>query len=477
MFFRRQTIHSRLVASFAGIVSLLLVVALAVALIAFVGVQRVTLRENLQIQAAMVAARSGPALERNDTEALTQFLAVLAQNHNIRWAMVTQGNRRVATFGQIPKELQGQSFLPDDAAALAKSSSLFFVRHPVTNRDQQFGEVFIGAEMSLLHVQTWTAAVGGAGLLAILFLIALPVFHRLVRTVSDPLSQLTRMSQLTSSLERGGEAMSEVISRVGAGALHGGMSASPSANTPSSDEIAPVEIERLGDSFNRMLENIARRDEQMRQSRDELRALNASLLAVRETERTRIAHEIHDELGQRLTAIKLDVARVLPPSTPDGAHLATMLDETVKVVREISWELRPSVLDALGLIAAIEWLGEDFQRRMATRCKVEVPEPSPLIDTEIATQLFRICQELLTNIARHASASRVDIRFTVGKELRLEVCDDGIGMKPNGLEQKSLGLLGIRERVHALGGKLKIETVPQIAGTRVSVSVPMGGSK
>lgn len=202
MIFRRQTIHSRLVASFAGIVSLLLVVALGVALIAFVSVQRETLRENLQIQAAMVAARSGPALELNDAEALTQFLAVLAQNHNIRWAMVTQGNRRVATYGPIPKELQGQSLLPDDAAALARSSSLFFVRHPVTNRDQQFGEVFIGAEMSRLHVQTWTAAVGGAVLLAILFLIALPVFHRLVRTVSDPLSQLTRMSQLTSSLER-----------------------------------------------------------------------------------------------------------------------------------------------------------------------------------------------------------------------------------------------------------------------------------
>ena len=465
MIFRRQTIHSRLVASFAGIVSLLLVVALGVALIAFVSVQRETLRENLQIQAAMVAARSGPALERNDAEALTQFLAVLAQNHNIRWAMVTQGNRRVATYGPIPKELQGQSLLPDDAAALARSSSLFFVRHPVTNRDQQFGEVFIGAEMSRLHVQTWTAAVGGAVLLAILFLIALPVFHRLVRTVSDPLSQLTRMSQLTSSLERGGEAMSEVMSRVGAG------------ETLSSDEVAPVEIERLGDSFNRMLENIARRDEQMRQSRDELRALNASLQAVRETERTRIAHEIHDELGQRLTAIKLDVARVLPPSTPDGAHLATMLDETVKVVREISWELRPSVLDALGLTAAIEWLGEDFQRRMATRCKVEVPEPPPIVEADIATQLFRICQELLTNIARHAGASRVDIRFTAGQELRLEVCDDGIGMKPSGLEQKSLGLLGIRERVHALGGKLKIDTVPQLAGTRVSVSVPMGGAK
>ncbi len=461
MFFRRQTIHSRLVASFAGIVSLLLVIALAVALIAFVSVQRATLRENLQMQAAMVAARSGPALERNDAAVLTQYLAVLAQNRNIRWAMVTQGNRRVATFGQIPKELQGQSLLPDDAPTLAASTSLFFVRHPVINHDQQFGEVFIGAEMSLQHLQTWTAAVGGAVLLAILFLIALPVFHRLVRTVSDPLLQLTRMSQLTSSLERGGEAMSEVISRVGAG------------DTPLAEEVAPVEIERLGDSFNRMLENIAKRDAQMRLSRDELRALNASLQAVRETERTRIAHEIHDELGQRLTAIKLDVARALPPTTADGAHLATMLDETVKVVREISWELRPSVLDALGLTAAIEWLGEDFQRRMATRCKVEVPVPSPIIETEIATQLFRICQELLTNIARHAGASRVDIRFTADKELRLEVCDDGIGMKAYGLEQKSLGLLGIRERVHVLGGKLRIETVPQIAGTRVSVSVPV----
>ena len=460
MLFRRQTIHSRLVASFAGIVSLLLVIALVVALIAFASMQRASLRENLQMHAAMVAARSGPALERNDAAVLTQFLAVLAQTRTVRWAMVTQGNRRVATFGQIPKELQGQNLLPANEAELARSTSLFFVRHPVINHDQEFGEVFIGAEMSLLYVQLASAAIGGAVLLAILFLIALPVFHRLVRTVSDPLAQLTRMSQLTSSLESGGAVMSEVISRVGAG------------DTPSAGDETPVEIGQLGGSFNRMLENIAKRDAHMRQSRDELRALSASLQAVREIERTRISHEIHDELGQRLTAIKLDLARALPPTTADGAHLAAMLDETVKVVREISWDLRPSVLDALGLTAAIEWLGEDFQRRMATRCRVELPDPAPRVEANAATQLFRICQELLTNIARHAGASRVDIRFTAGKELCLEVFDDGIGMQACGLEKKSLGLLGIRERVHALGGKLKIETVPQIAGTKVTVTVP-----
>ena len=266
------------------------------------------------------------------------------------------------------------------------------------------------------------------------------------------------MSQLKSSFRSGDD--TEAATRVGAG------------DTPSVGDAAPTEVERLGMSFDRMLSSIAERDVQMRQSRDELRALNASLLAVRETERTRIAHEIHDELGQRLTAIKLDVARVLPPVTEDGAHLAKMIDETVKVVREISWELRPSVLDALGLTAAIEWLGEDFQRRMATRCKVDVPEPAPQIEAEAATQLFRICQELLTNIARHAAASRVSIRFTADSELRLEVSDDGVGIKPRGLEQKSLGLLGIRERVHSLGGKLRIETVPQIAGTKVCVTVP-----
>ena len=458
MLFRRQTIHARLVTSFAGIVSVLLAIALVAALFWLVGFQRETLRNNLQAYASIIAARTGTTPTQTDADQLTKDLESLVSTRSVRWALVTQGQQVRAEIGQLPPELHALRTDPTAALTLAHATGNIVVVRAISYPQGEAGSVLIGADLSGIQLQFAVIAFGGVVLLLALFLVALPVFHRLVRTVSDPLQQLARMSQLKSSFRSGDD--TEAATRVGAG------------DTPSVGDAAPTEVERLGMSFDRMLSSIAERDAQMRQSRDELRALNASLLAVRETERTRIAHEIHDELGQRLTAIKLDVARVVPPTTDDGAHLAKMIDETVKVVREISWELRPSVLDALGLTAAIEWLGEDFQRRMATRCKVHVPEPPPEIEAEAATQLFRICQELLTNIARHATASRVEISFTVGQELRLEVSDDGVGIKPRGLEQKSLGLLGIRERVHSLGGKLRIETVPQIAGTKVCVTVP-----
>lgn len=462
MLIRRQTIHAHLVTSFTGIVGLLLVIALTIALVWFASFQRAALNEDLRTYAVNVAAHSGLAAERKDSVLLKQNLAVLASTHNVRWAMIIQGKQLLAEFGQLPKDLDVFRNRPDQATEAALRAKNMIATQEIFHQGRPVGTVLIGGDTTPLYREFFSVAISATLLLLALFLIALPVFHRLVRTVSEPLQQLARMSQLKSSFGDSGD--TDAATRVGAG------------DTPSVVEVAPTEVERLGLSFDRMLASIAERDMQMRQSRDELRALNISLQAIRERERTRIAHEIHDELGQRLTAIKLDVARVLPPGTEDGAHLARMIDETVKVVREISWELRPSVLDSLGLTAAIEWLGEDFQRRMATRCKVQVPEPAPPVDAEIATQLFRICQELLTNIARHAGASRVDISFSAGAELRLEVFDDGVGMKPRGLEQKSLGLLGIRERVHALGGKLRIDTVPHIAGTRVCVMVPISAS-
>jgi signal transduction histidine kinase len=458
MLFRRQTIHARLVTSFAGVVSALLAIALIAALFWLVTYQRETLRDRLQSYAAIVATASSPALRQKNVGQLDTNLTVLAADRNVQWVAIIQNSAILAEVGQIPPELR--SSLTDLKAVqeLTNQSGNIVMALAAPSTPAESAWVVIGAAMSGIRVQFAAIAFAGALLLLALFLVALPVFHRLVRTVSDPLQKLARMSQLKSSF---GSGDTEAATRVGAG------------DTPLLADQAPAEVERLGVSFDRMLSGIAERDAQMRQSRDELRALNASLQAVREKERTRIAHEIHDELGQRLTAIKLAVARVTPPTSPDGAEVAKMIDETVKVVREISWELRPSVLDALGLTAAIEWLGEDFQRRMATRCKVQVPDPSPYIDEEVATQVFRICQELLTNIARHAGASRVVINLSVDDSLRLDVSDDGVGIKPRGLEQRSLGLLGIRERVHGLGGKLRIETVPQIAGTRVYVTIPL----
>ena len=156
----------------------------------------------------------------------------------------------------------------------------------------------------------------------------------------------------------------------------------------------------------------------------------------------------------------------------DQKRFGLMFDQAVQTVRKISWQLRPPVLDMLGLEAAISSLGEDFQRRAATRCRVVVPENHLLIDGDLATNLYRICQELLTNVQRHALASRVDIKLTGGSEVVLTVADDGRGIDPEVIDGKSLGLLGIRERARRIGATLNIRTRPEFDGTCITITVP-----
>jgi PAS domain S-box-containing protein len=223
-------------------------------------------------------------------------------------------------------------------------------------------------------------------------------------------------------------------------------------------------------------------DEKARRSRVELRALAGRLLLVREEERTRIAREIHDELGQALTGLKLDLAW-LKQRVDDGGELSEWvqsivqrIDGTIDSVRRIATDLRPSILDHLGLVAAIEWQAQEFERRTGVTTAVRVSQPEIAVDDVLATALFRMLQETLTNVARHAGATRVDIDLTVGKmDLALDVRDDGRGITPAEIAGgRSLGLVGLRERAIACGGMLAIQGTPG-RGTRVTVRVPLPG--
>jgi PAS domain S-box-containing protein len=221
------------------------------------------------------------------------------------------------------------------------------------------------------------------------------------------------------------------------------------------------------------------------EARDQLRALSARLSAIREEERSAVAREIHDSLGQMLTGLKLDVAwlhkrlsvgqdeaqRELVEKTD---NVAGLLDNTIQAVRELATRLRPGVLDTLGLTAAIEWQVQDFQTRTGIECEVWLcPEPKDL-PKEQATGLFRILQELLTNIIRHAQATRVVIHLLpTDTGLLLSVTDNGRGITTGDLKDpKSLGLLGMRERAHMIGGEMKFEGAPE-RGTTVTVTVPL----
>jgi PAS domain S-box-containing protein len=216
-------------------------------------------------------------------------------------------------------------------------------------------------------------------------------------------------------------------------------------------------------------------------SRQELRALAARLQRAREEERTSIAREIHDELGQALTGIKLDIAwmkRRLPREDDLTAQCQSMIeriDATLTTVRRIATELRPSVLDQLGLEAAIEWQGQEFSLRTGMLVDFEIAVGDKTIPEHMASSAFRILQESLTNVARHARASRVVIRLTVTDEvLTLEIADDGVGIEPRRLDgTASLGLVGMRERALACGGELCITGTPML-GTTVALRIPLG---
>ena len=224
---------------------------------------------------------------------------------------------------------------------------------------------------------------------------------------------------------------------------------------------------------------ISTQTEELQRSFDQLRALAGRLQSIREEERTRVARDIHDQLGQALTAIKLDVsALVRQPAGPEqhlekAASILNLVDETIQAVRRISTELRPGVLDDLGLVATVEWAGEEFEARTGTRCRLDLPPDDIVVDQERATAIFRILQETLTNVARHADARKVEVRLSQqGRHLTLEVHDDGRGIAEDRLSRnESLGILGMRERAMLIGGDLTITGSPG-RGTTVIVKIP-----
>lgn len=245
-----------------------------------------------------------------------------------------------------------------------------------------------------------------------------------------------------------------------------------------------------GKLYTVMLRDITERlraENALKQSREELRELSANLQNVREEEKTRIARELHDDLGQQLTALKMDLSVVEQQlRVPDRAqsdegilsHLQGMrrlIDTTVASVRRIAADLRPVMLDDLGLVPAIEWLANDFTNRYGIDVERHIETGGLTFTSAGATTLFRIVQEALTNVARHADATRVALRLDIEEGFCvLRVADNGRGAAPGGPahEDKSFGLIGIRERAHMLGGTVTIDTA-LARGFSITVSFPL----
>ncbi|XUW92724.1 PAS domain-containing sensor histidine kinase [Burkholderia sp. M6-3] len=224
-----------------------------------------------------------------------------------------------------------------------------------------------------------------------------------------------------------------------------------------------------------------RAEHAQRRAREELRELSANLQKIREDEKTRIARELHDDLGQQLTALKMDISSVEEALGGSAGELVRdhlqgmrrLIDATVASVRRIAADLRPVMLDDLGLIPAVEWLANDFTNRYGIDVERDIETGDARFSPAGATALFRIVQEALTNVARHADATLVTLSLRAGDDgFVLRIADNGQGAHRDGeLAGKSFGLLGIRERAHMLGGAVDIQTA-QGNGFALSVTIP-----
>lgn len=243
------------------------------------------------------------------------------------------------------------------------------------------------------------------------------------------------------------------------------------------------ELVRINDSLREEVRQRIEADEELRRHALQLETLSARVVAVQESERARLARELHDEIGQVLTAIKLNLQAI---SVADGQRAQTLLlesihlvDDAVEQVRDFSLTLRPALLDDLGLVPAIRWLVDREAQRAGLKYQVSVWPENLRVDPELATTCFRIVQESLTNVVRHAKAAsvRVELRREAD-DLKLSIADDGTGFAvPTQAQWGSAtgkGLLGMRERLALIGGHIEITSSPQW-GTRVDVRFPYSG--
>lgn len=237
-----------------------------------------------------------------------------------------------------------------------------------------------------------------------------------------------------------------------------------------------LELNRLRHRLENMVVENTR---QLRESRDMLREISMRREHAREEERRHVAREIHDELGQMLGGLRMRLSTLMLQAPPGSDQLSSQLqdlmglaDQTIRVVRDVVSQLRTPVLDA-GIVPGLEWLINDFQRNTGLIARLTLSSENIDLPDDIATALFRIAQESLTNVSRYAQAQRVDITLDLlATECRMEVRDDGRGFDPDAVQKKAFGLEGMRERCHMLGGRLDISSPPG-QGTRIQVRLPL----
>ena len=382
--------------------------------------------------AQLTAFTIHPALYFKDPGALQEALAGTRQDKDLAYVLVTGPTGAPLSALHSERASAGNLARSREGGGLSSDRSMYEVMTPIRDRDRLLARLFLGISLqrarkeiarTRLGIGVLSGAVFALGLLAVVFLSNL-----LTRPLRDVAGGAARI------------AAGEMSHRV------------PSGRTD--------EIGLLAGAFNDMAGKVAARDAALRQ-------LSRRLLMTQEEERVRIAREVHDELGQALTALKIDVARNQPPD-----ELSRTIDKVIDLVRRIATDLRPAVLDDLGMTAALEQQLRRLRERTGIETTLHVPVDPPL-DMLTGMTVYRIVQEALANVMRHAGATRVEVSLlTRGEMLLLEIGDNGRGITETQVASaESLGLRGIRERAELLGGVVTITGSPR-TGTRLSVSLP-----
>jgi signal transduction histidine kinase len=319
---------------------------------------------------------------------------------------------------------------------------------PIRDGEREVARLYIGISLARLHRSVAQLRLAIVALSALLFVAGLIAVLVISTLLTRPLRQVA-----------------EAVQKISAGDL--------TYRVPAA---ANDEVGQLAASFNEMSARVAERDASLRNSREQLRLLSLRLLAVQEEERLRIAREVHDELGQALTAMKIDLQQVgrhhVALEEPLAA-IARSIDEIIDLVRQIARNLRPAILDELGIKASLEQQLRRLRESTGIRTTLRIPE-EPELDRLTGATLYRIVQETLSNVARHAQASEVTVSLVVERGAAvLEVKDDGCGIAREAIESRqSLGLIGMRERTELLGGQVALRgRVGE--GTVLTVTLPL----
>lgn len=436
--------------------------------------------ESIAFQSAYIVS---PSLVFHDSVSAREALSIAARDRDIVYLVVVDESGRVFIAHRLG-EAERYHYQEDlTGEAIRKGDDLASVSVPVTHNERVIGQLYVGMSLARLREQIEDSKSTVLILITLLFVLGFLVVYVLTYLVVSPLSDMVR-----------------TVGKITAGDL------SQRAEVTSHDEVGELAL-----AFNEMVHSLAsmqqqlkeanqsletrvvertrdlaRSEEALRQTGEQLRALSTHLQTIREEERAYISREIHDQLGQMLTAMNIDLAVVEKQLSKIGTspvhtaliekvrYLSAMVESTIQRMRRLALELRPDVLDNLGLVEALEWQVREFETRTNIRCDLSIQAKPIAADEAKAIALFRMLQESLTNIMRHAHATKVEVHLKEqdGKIL-LQIHDNGRGINEKDLLGiRSLGIIGMRERAAHLGGVARVTGTPG-KGTTVAVEIPL----